>query len=201
MSNSGFAPVNYPDLGTHNVAGVSAAQARGYAAGYAEGLRRAAAVQLSAERARESEHRRRLAEEKAVSRQAATALSRAAEQILAAALPLIEEVDEALVEAAIDLAEAVLQREVAGGHVTAADTLRRVLAAVPKEELVAVRLPPTAAAEAVTGAQTGLTAVEMVADESLAPGDAVAVLRDGWLDARIAASLSRAKAVLKPERS
>jgi flagellar assembly protein FliH len=42
---------------------------------------------------------------------------------------------------------------------------------------------------------------EIVPDPSIAPSDAVAVLRDGWLDARIDAALARARTVLTGERA
>lgn len=194
MSNSAFTPITYPAVGFSRAAGTSSAQARGYAAGYAEGLRRAATEHLAAEAARESEHRSSLAEGRTAIRHALAALGAAADQTRAAALPLIQEVEGALIEAALDLAEAVLQREVAAGHLDAADALRRVLAGAPEDELVAVRLHP---ADAAVAADADETTVQLIPDASLSRGDAVAVLRDGWLDARISAALSRARNVLE----
>ena len=197
MSSRGFAPVSYPEVGPTTQAGASSAQARGYAAGYAEGLRRAAAEHRAAEHRREEVLHASLADAAAVTRRSHAALGAAVDVVRALAMPLIEEAEHALVEGAVSLAEAVLQRELADGHITVTDVLRRAVASVPDGELVAVRLNPVDAALVEPGGEPSLT---IVADESIAPGDAVAVLRQGWLDARIGAALDRAKAVLLGEQ-
>lgn len=202
MSTSAFAPVRYPEVGssgtsgtsgTSGAEGVSSARARGFAAGYSEGLRRAEAEHEEAERARRQQQLAAEAEAAATTRRALTALAAAAEGVRALAVPVVAAADDALVEAALALAEAVLQREVADGHVGAADTLRRVIAAAPAGELVSVRMHPDDArlVEQEAGASPAI-----LPDPSIAPGDAVAVLNDGWLDARIAAGLARARIVL-----
>ncbi|MFE4468234.1 FliH/SctL family protein [Leifsonia sp. NPDC056824] len=200
MSNSAFAPVRYPEVGPSGTAvaidaegGASSARARGFAAGYSEGLRRAEAEHQAAERARLQHWQAAEAESAAATRRALAALAAAAEGVRALAVPVVATADDALVEAALALAEAVLQREVADGHVDAADTLRRVIAATPAGELVSVRMHPD---DARAVAQETGAFPEIVPDPSIAPSDAVAVLRDGWLDARIDAGLARARTVL-----
>ncbi|QNE36263.1 FliH/SctL family protein [Leifsonia shinshuensis] len=204
MSNSAFAPVRYPELGSTGTAvaagagGASSARARGFAAGYSEGLRRAEAEFAEAERVRLQHWQAAEAESAAATRRALAALAAAAEGVRALAVPVVATADDALVEAALALAEAILQREVAEGHVEAADTLRRVIAATPAGELVSVRMHPD---DAAAVAQEVGALPEIVADPSIAPGDAVAVLRDGWLDARIDAGLERARTVLTGDRA
>lgn len=204
MSNSAFAPVRYPEVGTAgapapaSVDGAASARARGFAAGYSEGLRRAEAEFAEAERARLQHWQAAETESAATTRRALAALAAAAEGVRALAVPVVATADDALVEAALALAEAVLQREVAEGHVDAADTLRRVIAATPAGELVSVRMHPD---DARAIAQETGAFPEIVPDPAVAPGDAIAVLRDGWLDARIDAGLERARTVLTGNRA
>lgn len=204
MSNSAFAPVRYPEVGPSGAAvaagaeGASSARARGFAAGYSEGLRRAEAELAEAERASRQRQQAEAAEAAETVGRALAALAVAADGVRALAVPVVDVADDALVEAALALAEAVLQREVADGHVGAADTLRRVIAAAPTGELVSVRMHPE---DARLLAQEGGSSPEIVPDPAIAPGDAVAVLNDGWLDARIAAGLARARAVLAGQRA
>ncbi|MFE4949257.1 FliH/SctL family protein [Leifsonia sp. NPDC056665] len=204
MSNSAFAPVRYPEVGSSgtvvaaDAGGASSARARGFAAGYSEGLRRAEAEHEAAERARLQHWQAAEAESAAATRRALAALAAAAEGVRALAVPVVATADDALVEAALALAEAVLQREVADGHVDAADTLRRVIAATPAGELVSVRMHPD---DARAVAQETGAFPEIVPDPSIAPSDAIAVLRDGWLDARIEAGLARARTVLTGDRA
>ncbi|MEN2741484.1 FliH/SctL family protein [Microbacterium sp. X-17] len=205
MSSSAFAPVRYPEVGSSGTAvavdaagGVSSARARGFAAGYSEGLRRAEAEFAAAESARLQHWQAAEAESAAATRRALAALAAAAEGVRALAVPVVAAADDALVEAALALAEAVLQREVADGHVDAADTLRRVIAATPAGELVSVRMHPD---DARAVAQEAGAFPEIVPDPSIAPSDAVAVLREGWLDARIDAGLARARTALTGDRA
>ena len=205
MSSSAFAPVRYPEVGSSGAAvpvdaegGALSARARGFAAGYSEGLRRAEAEHEAAERARLQHWQAAEAESAAATRRALAALAAAAEGVRALAVPVVATADDALVEAALALAEAVLQREVADGHVDAADTLRRVIAATPAGELVSVRMHPD---DARAVAQETGAFPEIVPDPSIAPSDAIAVLRDGWLDARIGAGLERARTVLTGDRA
>ncbi|MEY9952190.1 FliH/SctL family protein [Leifsonia sp. EB34] len=204
MSNSAFAPVRYPEVGAAGAPvaagaeGASSARARGFAAGYGEGLRRAEAEHAEAERVRHEQWLAMAAEAEATTRRAVAALAAAADGVRALAVPVVASADEALVEAALALAEAILQREVAEGHVDAADALRRVIAAAPAGDLVSVRMHPD---DARLVAQENDASPEILPDPSIAPGDAVAVLRDGWLDARIDAGLARARTVLRGDRA
>lgn len=177
------------------------ARVRGHAAGYAEGLRQADAAA-----------RVRLAElEAAQAVVAAEELARldAARAVLNAAiaaaqrtmLPLLERSDDAVVTAAIELAEAVIGQELRDEPHGASAALRRVLGALAADAThpeVVVRLPQEDIALLRESGQlpAGLT---VQADATLARGDAVAVFVDGLVDARIETALRRAKLALLEE--
>lgn len=195
MSNSPFAPLAYPRLGVEPLG--PAAQAE--AAGYAEGLRRAAAHEEASRLARAEalEAERRSREERIGS--ALTALGQAVARLDARQAPLLSEVDRTLARAALDLAEAVLGREVADGRTGAEDALRRIFAAVPAGRVLTVHLNPADLAtlrEGMAADDGQADSVRYVTDPALEPGDATAELQHGWLDARIASALERAREVL-----
>jgi flagellar assembly protein FliH len=187
---TGFTPVVLPNLTT----GSTEAAARGHAAGYAEGLRHAAEQHRAAEAVRDAHLTDVIAGERARTQQAVNALQQAASALNREVIPALEDVDQTLIEAALDLAEAVLGAEVAGGRVPAAAVLRRALDAAGREQVADVRMNPVdIAALDGTTIPDGIT---VTPDLSLGPGDATASLRHGWFDARIRESLDRARTVL-----
>ncbi|MDQ1582079.1 MAG: flagellar assembly protein FliH [Microbacteriaceae bacterium] len=151
-----------------------------------------------AEGLRDAELRTVIADGEARLARAVAALASAVSQLNARLEPVIDEVDAVLVEASLELAESVLQREVQGGHVTAADTLRRALVLVPDDQTVTVRLNP---ADLETLGDVGISNVVLSADAAISPGDALTMLPHGWLDARLFAALERASGVLTGARS
>ncbi|WIB65577.1 FliH/SctL family protein [Curtobacterium sp. MCBD17_040] len=188
--SAAFVPVTLPDLSARP----DGSKQRGFAAGYAEGLRHAAEQQREAEAVREARLNAAIAGERQRTQQAVDALARAAQQLNTHVIPALEQADQTLIETALDLAEAVLVAEVNGGHVTAAQTLRRAVDAAGREQVTEVLLSPAdVAALAEAEIPAGVT---VAADPSLAPGEAIARLRHGWFDARITASLDRARTVL-----
>jgi flagellar assembly protein FliH len=193
MSNSAFTPVLYPKLDPDPQPGTSSAHARGYAAGFAEGLRRAAEEERLAESVRQAELRAFIADGEARLARVIAALGGAVSQLNARLAPVIDDVDAVLVEAALELAEAVLQREVQEGHVTTADTLRRALALVPDEQTVTVRMSPV---DLETLGDINTANIVVTADAAISSGDAIATMPHGWLDVRLFAALQRAKSVL-----
>ncbi|PJJ73288.1 flagellar assembly protein FliH [Diaminobutyricimonas aerilata] len=190
-----FAPVSYPVLRDAETDAVAErARIRGHAEGYATG-RRAADRELAAERARladDAERRERQGRE-AVAR-AVAALDAARARVEALALPALHTVDASLTAAAIELAEAVLARELTDHPGSVRDRLRNALTGLDAAEVVAVRLHP-ADRDLVRAVDTG-PAHPIAADPALAPGDVVVELADGLLDARIDAALRRARAAL-----
>ena len=172
-------------------------RARGHAAGYTEGLRsadeavRARLAQLEAEHAE-------LMRATALGRDHGLAVLHAAARALdQRTLPVLSDVEDTLLDAAIDLAEAII------GHALAdeANAVRFALARADHAAAGArpvshtVRLHPLdlAVLDERAAVHGGVT---FVADAGLARGDAVSEFPDGYLDARIGSALARARAAL-----
>ncbi|MDR6611465.1 FliH/SctL family protein [Leifsonia sp. 1010] len=191
-----FAPLTVPVLAeTENErAAMTAARSRGYAAGYAEGRRAAAREQAEwvdrADAARAAESAE-AAEQVAV---LARALRTAAVELREATVPVLADAESALVDAAFELATAVVGVALKDRVAAARAAVARVVSAAPGGIVPAVRLhPDDIAALRAAGAGEDL---QLVADPTLAPGDAIGELPHGWLDARIHAALDRAKEAL-----
>ncbi|AAT88589.1 hypothetical protein ATY41_09830 [Leifsonia xyli subsp. xyli] len=180
MSSRSFAPAAYPQVRARAIPGAETERARGYAAGYADGTRKAQEEHIAAEAVRQQRIGDAIERQQRQVDQAVAAIRAAIGRLNARQAPVIQDADDALVEAGLELAEAILGREVAEGHVTAADTLRRALAAVADEQVVAVHMSP-ADVSLLAGANTG---------------DAQIRMTDGFIDARICAALDRARIVL-----
>jgi flagellar assembly protein FliH len=100
----------------------------------------------------------------------------------------------ALMDNAVELAEALLGRELSDGEQSARGIAARVLACDGAREVTRVRVHPAevaAVAELLTGRE-----LEVVGDPALGRGDAVAELPDGFLDARITSALARVRRAL-----
>ena len=181
------------------------AHGAGYAAGWATGARAAAeAAQVDRDRLRQEHIAREAARDAEVARTLA-GLNSAIESWNAKALPVLETAQRSIYAAAIDLAQAVLQRELEPGERSARVLLARALdlpndvtptvLRVSPEDLRHVNLVIESGQVAVT---PGLT---LVADPRLARGEAITEHADGALDARIGTALERAKEVLLGESS
>jgi flagellar assembly protein FliH len=189
-----FARVPIPVLAEseQSQAASESARSRGFAAGYADGLRAAALEQsvwadaAEAERVLESESSAvRVAHVTATLRAAAVDLTECT-------VPVLADVERALLAAAFELAEAVIGT--VDSIAAARAAVARVLDSEVAGEVGVVRLNPSDL-EAITPL-VGEGGVRFVADPSLAPGDAIGELPDGWLDARIRTALDRAREVL-----
>jgi flagellar assembly protein FliH len=197
-----FAPVPIPVLAeTEQSRGAAqAARARGYAAGYAEGLRIATAEQ--AEWLQAAEDERSMLAEAAAQRAAGalTVLRAAAVELAESTLPLVEEVEGTLVSAAFELAEAVVGHALQDRLAAARAAVSRVLEDELANQVGVVRLNPAdlQALEAVDalGGDAATVPAAFVADPAVAAGDAIGELPDGWLDARIRTALDRARGAL-----
>lgn len=180
------------DLPTQR-AGASA-HAAGFAAGFAAGARaasRAAAqAQVLADERRLADEHRRAAEHAA----ALAALDAAVRGARSQTAPVLAEAQATLQRCALELATAVLGVELSDGPTGAVAALARVAAA--DVEPVAIRLHPDDLRALGPDPQLPEGA-RLVADPSLARGDAVADLPDGWLDARISSALERARTALE----
>ncbi|WP_062204833.1 FliH/SctL family protein [Demequina salsinemoris] len=186
-----------------NDAAKASGHAAGYAAGYAAGTRAAAAAAVT-ERARlTADHERREAQRDAAVRQTLAALTEAATQWERRSLPVLDDAEGALHQAALMLAEAVLARETVPGPGSARDALARALTLPDEVDATRVRLNPADLEHAQRVLSDGDVVlpegVALVSDPRLNPGDAVTDYDGGELDARLSSALDRARRALLSE--
>ena len=170
------------------------ARAQGFAVGWAEGVRasqaRSAAAHEEAARALEERSNRVLSEQQAASAALATAVTRCQETTRA----LQERLADQAVELALQIAEAVLGREVALST-DPGDAVRRALTALPVDVPLVLRLHPDDQALLDPALLAGCPA-SVVADPHLARGDARVETESGWVEADLAGALARVREVL-----
>ena len=174
------------------------AEASGYAAGWAQGRRQAAqAGAAKAERGIKASSEVRAAHTARVER-ALLAVANAAEVLERQVLPVIHDLEETIVDTAMQIATAVLGREIATAEQPGRDGVMRALALAPVGRPVTVRLSP---ADRQTMKTTELVidgrTVTLVDDPALQPGDAVAVCDATTIDARIGPAVERVREVLR----
>jgi flagellar assembly protein FliH len=189
-------PPRHP-AGAAPTAGDSA-YAAGFAAGYADGLRRASAEARTAAVARRAREDRDAAARAEATQRATRAVASAAHQLTATADDLVADLAGTVCEAVTDLAEAVAGVELSDPGRRAAAAVRRVLGAAAGSGAdptapVRVRLHPADAAALDPSAATG---VEIVPDPGLTPGDALAGSGTAWIDGRIRQAVARARAAV-----
>ncbi|SEB89568.1 flagellar assembly protein FliH [Nocardioides exalbidus] len=168
------------------------ARAQGYAVGWAQGRRdaEAAARAESEELARSSvAHEARRDAEVAAAVAALTAAVTAAHDLLAAACVRVDEQAGAL---ALELTRALVGATLDAGS-DPAHVLDRVVGLLPGHAVASVRLHPSVAAVADDLVALG---VQVVADPTLGPADAVAQADDHVVDLRVDEALSRLAEVL-----
>ncbi len=173
----------------------AAASSQGYAVGWAQGRREAdetarlAAEQTTqqvaaAEARREAEHRA-----------AITALEQAAARLDQTLTELSARVDEQASELAFELTRELVGRELALATDPGADTVRRVLAALPGRSDARIRLHPQVA-QAAAAADLADHGVVIVPDHTLAPTDAMVEADGHVLDLRVETAIDRLREVL-----
>jgi flagellar assembly protein FliH len=124
--------------------------------------------------------------------------------------------EDALARAAVDLASAVVGRELAVSVSPGADALARALALVPAGSLAVARLNPADAAllagtgVGADGAVGGLNpgggpagtpaAVTIIADPAVEPGGCILEVGDSRIDAQLGSALDRVRAALLGDR-
>ena len=172
------------------------------AAGWAQGLRQAAeraAAELDAQRRGAQEAARRDdAERRAARERAETALPAAAGALRAERNPSTGALADTVLELALDLAGAVLDREVGLMASPVAEAVRRALRPLDEELPVTVRVHPSdlsaLTGDGLKGGPVSADAerVTYLPDTSLSPGDAIARQGDTEVDAGLRASVSRA---------
>jgi flagellar assembly protein FliH len=177
-----------------------AARSLGYAEGLASGQRAAAARSKAVLDAAE---RRRVEFEQAGDadvRLAVGALSGAAGQLNGAGVPVLEDVADHVLEAAVSLARAILGAELSVVDASALAAVRRALSPLPTDAQVTVRLNPQDLQLVLDRSGNGEGApfrfeaheVRLVPDAYLSRGDAIAEQSGSVVDARIEAALKRA---------
>jgi flagellar assembly protein FliH len=171
-----------------------AAEAAGYAAGWAVGTREA---QHEAAQ-REIEERVRVEREAAAGRarigSAVAALTAAADFTAAATAPELADLETLVVDAAFAIAEALVQANLRDDPNRGHAAVLRALAMTPAGAAVSVAVNP--ADHATLSAHDLGPDVSLVADATLAPGDAIATCDVTVVDARISAGLARVRDVL-----
>lgn len=196
MSTETFAPLAYPVLSDPDRDLIEEkARTRGHAAGYAAGM---ADARSDAAVAREMADQR-LAAEAATAREAVertiALANRAAAAMSAAATPVLETLEHQVAAAALEIAEALIGRELIRTEDSAASALMRALNPEVPATVSVVRLNPEDLS-VLTEVQRGAIQAELVADPALSRGDAIAEYQAGILDARLGTAVARLRAAL-----
>jgi flagellar assembly protein FliH len=196
-----FAPLAYPVLRDDKLQRAEdRARVRGHAAGHAAGLR-AAELEAAALRARlEADYARLIEARMAELAAAGSALARAAAQLNARTAPVLAEADEALAAASLALTEALLGAASEDAYRFAKAALDRALRGADPDPVQRVRMNSDDL-ELLSETLAAAEGIEFIADPKLAPGDAVAELAEGVLDARLSSAVERARAALLGGRS
>jgi flagellar assembly protein FliH len=178
------------------------ARTAGYAEGWAQGQRAAALeAEAAADRARavENAHDQRRGTALA---QAVNALGRAVTGLETQLMPTMQELQEAVLAHAFELAEAIVGRVVDDPEGRGADALRRAMNAAPEQSDVVVHLHPDDYRNLVGTATDadynyGGRPIHLRPAPALRPGDAVAETGTTTVDASIAAAVQRAREALR----
>lgn len=188
-------PVTESVLGPLAERARAAARAEGYAAGWAEGRRVAAAsaARETADRRAELEEMRAVAVERQDLLLAAmgVAVDRAERELL----DRQDDLAVAAVDLALDLVETFLGRELELAGTPGLDAVRRAVAPVESDVRIVVRLHPDDLATLHPDAEVD-PRVTLLADPALTRGDAVAETDDRIVDATVGAALARVRAVV-----
>lgn len=196
MSPDGFSALTYPSLKDENRERIEAeARTRGHAAGYAAGAAQARTdAALEAEVAAQRAEREAARAETRVQETVAS-LNAAVRAAGAQAVPVLETLEHQIASAAMEIAEALLGRELGRAEDSALSALQRALNPDVPAPVSIIRMNPAdlAALPEKTRAEV---AAELVADPSLDRGDAVAEYPHGFLDARLSTAVERMRSAL-----
>jgi len=175
----------------------AAAQAAGYAAGWAHGAR-AARLVSDAEAHVAATNRERAEERRSADvRRAIAAIDSAATALEQRSAPSAHQIEDLIVSSALSIAEALIGVSLHDDTVRGHAALKRALALAPVGEDVVVSLNPDDLVVVDGNAPDDLSRnVTLVADASLAPGDAKAICGATVIDARLSTGLDRVRSVL-----
>jgi flagellar assembly protein FliH len=178
-----------------------AARTAGYAEGWAQGQREAAlAAQAARDQATAAEQAydaRRAAE----LARSVNALGRAAQGLENSLLPTLEQLQELILSHALELAEAIIGRELTDSQDRGTDAMRRAISAAPEQGEITVRLHPDDYRNIMGSALDAEYSyhgrpVHLRSDPGLRPGDAIAETGSTTVDASIATAIERAREAL-----
>lgn len=192
-----FSPYDFPAL--PGEPGDDRAAIRGHAAGYAAGRKQ---VERELEALRESIEREGTTRARQGSIEvqlALDALAVSAAEFRRRELPVLLAVESAIASAAIELAEAIIGRELSAKEDAARAAVERALGEAGSAGS-AIRLNPEDIAVIAAGGRLE-PGIDLVPDPSLERGDAIVDVASGTIDARIASSIARAKAALEEAAS
>jgi flagellar assembly protein FliH len=178
-----------------------AARTAGYAEGWAQGQRAAALATQAAQDQAAAAEQAYDARRAAALAQGVAAIGRAAAGLEGKLQPTLAQLQELIVTHALDLAEAVIGRELTDPDGRGTDAVRRAIAAAPEQGEITVRLHPEDYRNIMGSAadadyQYHGRPVHLRPDPALLPGDAVAETGSTTVDASIAAAMKRAREVL-----
>ncbi|MCC3280287.1 MULTISPECIES: FliH/SctL family protein [unclassified Arthrobacter] len=201
MSTETFSRLVYTALGAADEAQLNAqVEARGHAAGYAAGLRAAAADTELLRRTLQEQYEDEMRRGQERVNRSLAALNAAVFSLEGRTVALMTEMQDTLAAAAMDLAEALLRRELADDDASARSALARALEGVDTDLVQRVRMHPVDLA-ALDEDTLRRARVDFVGDPSLPRGDAVTEFPDGYLDASLSSAVERARAALLEDRS
>lgn len=191
-----FSPLSFPPVGSGATTALAEAQARtrGHASGYAAGMR-AAEETLRYERAQAAaEHAQVMAAGRERIDALAALLAAAIDGVNARVAPVLADAQQTIAAASVEVAEAVIGVELSDAPTSARAAVTRALRDVDPAAVLVVRVHPQTLAALDEPAL--VDGINYSADASLQPGDAVVDFADGYLDARIATAVARARAAL-----
>ena len=176
------------------------ARQRGYAAGHAEGFRIASAAVEETARRRAHEQSLRAAESEAALGRAVAAVDAAAARFAARIDEMAALEEQRILQRAVELAELIVAAELTDGGRAATSALRRAMTSIADHDVLEVRLHP-ADLEVLERSGTLPSGIPVRADDGLSPGDAILVVPDGVIDARVGEAFDRARSALREDAS
>jgi flagellar assembly protein FliH len=180
-----------------------AARAEGYAVGWAEGLRAATEQVRTAEREADRSRQTAANTQTLAVRTALRAVDNAARSLEERAVTPAAELRDAVMQAAVELTETLLGRELAIAAEPGMDAVRRAMDLLPTGRPVTMRLNPVDASvvrvvlAAMPAGELGRD-VLVVADPSVEPAGCVAECDAMRVDAQLSTALDRVRAVIAP---
>ena len=191
-----FSRLVYTALGATDEEQLNAqVEARGHAAGYAAGLRAAAADTELLRRTLREQHEDEVRRGQELVNRTVAALNAAVFSLEGRTVALITDMQDTLAAAAIELAEALLRRELADDEASARAALARALEGVDTDLVQRVRMHPVDLA-ALDEETLRRARVDFVGDAGLQRGDAVTEFPNGYLDASLSGAIERARRAL-----